>query len=55
MPLLRNRDEAGAWLKEVGKAAQTMIDFPPMQKGASFNMEAVKQQIEKSIQSRHGN
>ena len=32
--------------QEVGKAAQSFIDFPPMQKGASFNMEAVKAQIE---------
>ncbi|WP_051953034.1 arylsulfatase [Methylocapsa aurea] len=32
--------------KEVGAYAQTFIEFPPMQKGASFNMEAVKQQIE---------
>ena len=40
--------------QEVGKAAQTFIDFPPMQKGASFNMEAVKAQIEKTIASRRG-
>jgi len=32
--------------KVVGEYAQTFIEFPPMQKGASFNMEAVKQQIE---------
>ena len=32
--------------KEVGEYAQTFIELPPMQKGASFNMEAVKQQIE---------
>ncbi|HEY8030862.1 MAG TPA: arylsulfatase [Methylocella sp.] len=31
--------------KEVGEYAQTFIEFPPMQKGASFNMEAVKEQI----------
>ena len=31
--------------QEVGKAAETFVDFPPMQKGASFNMEAVKQSI----------
>ena len=35
--------------QEVGKAAQSFIDFPPMQKGASFNMEAVKAQIEAAI------
>lgn len=35
--------------QEVGKYAQTFIEFPPMQKGASFNMESVKQEIEKAI------
>jgi len=35
--------------QEVGKAAQSFIEFPPMQKGASFNMEAVKAQIEAAI------
>jgi arylsulfatase len=35
--------------QEVAKAAQTFIDFPPMQKGASFNMAAVKAQIEAVI------
>lgn len=29
-----------------GELAQTFIDFPPMQKGASFNREALRQQIE---------
>ncbi len=38
----------------VGKAALTFIDFPPMQKGASFNMEAVKAQIEKAVAAHHG-
>jgi arylsulfatase len=36
----------------VGKAAQTFIEFPPMQKGASFNMEAVKAEIEERL--KHG-
>jgi arylsulfatase A-like enzyme len=31
--------------KEVGKTAQTFLEFPPMQKGASFNMEALKQEL----------
>ena len=31
--------------QEVGEAGQTAIEFPPMQKGASFNLEAVKAQI----------
>jgi arylsulfatase len=40
--------------QEVAKVAQTAIEFPPMQKGASFNLEAVKEQIEKAIQSQRG-
>jgi arylsulfatase A-like enzyme len=39
----------------VAKLGQTAIDYPPMQKGASFNLEAVKAQIEKAIHSRQGN
>jgi arylsulfatase len=35
--------------QEVGKAAQTFIEYPPMQKGASFNMEAVKEMIQQKI------
>jgi arylsulfatase len=38
----------------VGKLAQTALDFPPMQEGASFNLEAVKKQIEKAISARTG-
>ena len=38
----------------VGKAAQSAIDFPPMQKGASFNLEAVKQHIEKAMAGHAG-
>jgi arylsulfatase A-like enzyme len=37
--------------QEVTKAAQSFVEFPPMQKGASFNMEAVKEQILKAIQA----
>jgi len=40
--------------QEVAKVAQTAIEFPPMQKGASFNLEAVKQQIEKAMASKAG-
>jgi len=40
--------------QEVAKAAQTLIEFPPMQKGASFNMEAVKAQIQKALTSHTG-
>ena len=32
--------------QEVAKSHRRFIEFPPMQKGASFNMEAVKEQIE---------
>ncbi len=35
--------------QQVAKLAKTAIEFPPMQKGASFNLEAVKAQIEKAI------
>src|SRR5262245_6855083 len=41
--------------QEVGKLAQTAIEFPPMQKGASFNLEAVKEQIAAAMKSRTGN
>jgi arylsulfatase A-like enzyme len=40
--------------QEVAKAAQTLIEFPPMQKGASFNLEAVKAQIQKALAARTG-
>jgi hypothetical protein len=36
---------------EVGKYAQTFIDYPPMQKGASFNLEALKSELEKKIEA----
>ena len=38
----------------VAKAAQSFIEFPPMQKGASFNMDAVKEEIQKAIVSHAG-
>jgi arylsulfatase len=41
--------------QEVGKYAQTFLEFPPMQKGASFNLEALKQELEKKMQSRPAN
>ncbi|MET0600225.1 MAG: arylsulfatase [Mesorhizobium sp.] len=40
--------------KEIGKLAQTALEFPPMQKGASFNLEAVKAQIEKAAAGHTG-
>lgn len=34
----------------IGAYAQSFIEYPPMQKGASFNMENVKEQVIKAIQ-----
>jgi arylsulfatase A-like enzyme len=41
--------------QEVAKYAQSFIEYPPLQKGASFNMEDVKAQIQRAIMSRHTN
>jgi arylsulfatase len=38
----------------VARAAQSFIEFPPMQKGASFNVETVKEQIQKAMLAHHG-
>jgi hypothetical protein len=38
----------------VETAAQSFIDFPPMQKPASFNLEGVKEQIIQAIKSHSG-
>lgn len=35
--------------QEIAKAAQTFLEFPPMQKGASFNLEALKAEMEKRL------
>ena len=40
--------------QEVGKLAATAIEFPPMQKGASFNLESVKAKIEEAIKAQSG-
>ncbi|MEX0676666.1 MAG: arylsulfatase [Pirellulales bacterium] len=40
--------------QEVARMAETFVEFPPMQRGASFNLEAVKEQVQKAIQSRAG-
>jgi arylsulfatase A-like enzyme len=37
--------------REVATYAQTFLDYPPMQKGASFNLEALKAELEKKMQS----
>ena len=39
--------------QEVAKLAMTAIEYPPMQKGASFNLDAVKEKIAEAMQ-RHG-
>ena len=36
--------------QQVAKLAMTAIEFPPMQKGASFNLDAVKAKIAESMQ-----
>jgi arylsulfatase len=38
--------------QEVGKAAQTFLDFPPMQKGGSFNLAALKEELDKKMAGR---
>jgi arylsulfatase len=38
----------------VGKLAMTAIDCPPMQDPASFNLEAVKQQIDARLRTKPG-
>jgi arylsulfatase len=40
--------------QEVAKLAQTAINYPPMQAPASFNLEAVKRQIDEVIKSHEG-
>ena len=39
----------------VGKLALTAIDYPPMQDPASFNLDAVKKQIDAAIKNKPGN
>ena len=34
-----------------GRLAQTFVEFPPMQRGATFNVEAVKAQVEAAIEN----
>ncbi|MEJ0082092.1 MAG: hypothetical protein WDM78_14375 [Puia sp.] len=37
--------------QEIGKYAQTFIEYPPMQMGASFNMSALKAELEKKMEA----
>ena len=41
--------------QKVAELGESFVEFPPMQKGASFNLEAVKAQILKAIADRHAN
>jgi hypothetical protein len=34
----------------IGKELQTFLDYPPMQRGASFNLDAVKAEMAKRMQ-----
>jgi hypothetical protein len=40
--------------KAVSDLAQTAIEFPPMQAPASFNLDAVKKQIQEMIKAHTG-
>jgi arylsulfatase A-like enzyme len=40
--------------KEVAKTAQSFLDYPPMQKGASFNMEQIKERLTEQMNSQAG-
>ena len=40
--------------QEVAKLAMTALEYPPMQKGASFNLEAVKAKIEEAMKKHTG-
>jgi arylsulfatase len=37
--------------QEIARAAQSFIQFPPMQKGASFNLEALKGELAKKMEA----
>jgi hypothetical protein len=37
--------------QEIAKAAQSFIEFLPMQKGASFNLEALKSELVKKMEA----
>jgi len=37
--------------QEVARIAETFIAFPPMQKGASFNLEQIKEELRKKAAS----
>jgi arylsulfatase len=41
--------------QEVARYAQSFLEFPPLQKGASFNLERLKEELEKKMESRPAN
>ena len=41
--------------QEVAKLAKTALDFPPMQPGASFNLDEIKAKVQAAIANRTGN
>ena len=40
--------------QKVAELAQTAIEFPPMQAPASFNLDAVKREVEEKIKQHEG-
>ena len=40
--------------QEVGKLAATAVVYPPMQAPASFNLEAVKRQVDEMLKAHEG-
>jgi arylsulfatase A-like enzyme len=41
--------------QEIGKYAQTFVEFPPMQAGASFNLSALKAELDKKMEAAKSN
>ena len=35
----------------MGKELQTFLDYPPMQRGASFNLDAVKAEMQRKMEA----
>jgi arylsulfatase len=36
--------------QKIGEEIQTFLDYPPMQRGASFNLDAVKAEMSKKME-----
>jgi hypothetical protein len=41
--------------KSVLQLVQTAIDYPPMQAPVSFNLDAIKRQVQETIKQHEGN